>query len=34
MSCSSSMAWMTLPALMKRRALKKAWLSRWKKPAE
>src|SRR5260370_14489712 len=34
MSCSSFMAWMTLPAAMKRKALKKARERRWQKPDE
>ncbi len=33
MSCSSFIAWITLPAAMKSRALKNAWERRWKKPA-
>jgi hypothetical protein len=33
MSCSSCMAWITLPADMNSSALKKAWERRWKKPA-
>src|SRR2546430_17230230 len=34
MSCSSCMAWITLPAAMKSRALKKACERRWEKPDE
>ena len=30
MSCSLSSAWITTPALRKRRALKKAWVTKWK----
>ena len=32
MSCSSESAWMTMPAAMKRSALKKACVIRWKRP--
>gem|GEM_PF-4682643 len=34
MSCSPEMAWMTEPAARKSRPLKKAWVMRWKMPAE
>ena len=30
MSCSPDIAWMTEPEPRKRRALKKAWVKRWK----
>ena len=33
MSVSLPMAWITLPAPRKSRALKKAWVIRWKMPA-
>ena len=33
MSCSSAMPWMTEPEPRKSRALKKAWVIRWKIPA-
>ncbi len=33
MSCSPDMPWMTQPEPRKRRALKKAWVARWKMPA-
>ena len=34
MSCSPLRAWMTEPAARKSRALKKAWVMRWKMAAE
>ena len=34
MSCSPPSAWMTLPAARKSSALKKAWVTRWKMPAD
>ncbi len=33
-SCSPESAWMTEPAPRKSRALKKAWVIKWKMPAE
>src|SRR5205807_10488811 len=33
-SCSPETAWMTLPAPRKSNALKNAWVTRWKTPAE
>jgi hypothetical protein len=33
MSCSPDIPWMTLPEPRKRRALKNAWVPRWKIPA-
>ena len=33
MSCSPDMAWMTEPEPRNSRALKKAWVMRWKIPA-
>jgi hypothetical protein len=33
MSCSPDMAWITEPEPRKRRALKKAWVARWKMAA-
>ena len=34
MSCSLLIAWITEPAARKSRPLKKAWVIRWKMPAE